>query len=197
MITTSGDEIAEKVGIWRLHGLDRDAWKRFHRKEALPSSCVYPGFKYNLSDLAASLGLWQLQRLPEMLARREQLAERYDGGVDPWENVSRQHRPATRDEGRHGLHLYSIVVDQDSVTVSRDHLLAALRAENIGAAIHYEPVHQHPHYVELLGASDDDLPQASRLGWSTLSLPLSPAMSDQDADEVLEACGRVLRYYRR
>jgi dTDP-4-amino-4,6-dideoxygalactose transaminase len=197
MITTSDDDIAEKVGIWRLHGLDRDAWKRFHRKEAVPSACVYPGFKYNLSDLAASLGIWQLRRLPEMLARREQLAARYDAPVDSWEDVSRHHRPATRSEGRHGLHLYSIVVDPASVTVSRDHLLAALRAENIGAAVQYEPIHRQPFYARLLDRPDEDLPSASHLGAWILNLPLFPEMTGNDADDTLEAVGKLLRYYRR
>ncbi len=197
MITTSDDELAEKVGVWRLHGLDRDAWKRFRRKEAVPSACVYPGFKYNLSDVAASLGLWQLRRLPEMLARREYIAERYDAEVDTWEGVSRQRRPATRDEGRHGLHLYSIVVDPESVTVPRDHLLAALRAENIGAAVHYEPIHRQPFYADLLDRPDEDLPAASHLGAWVLTLPLCPEMTGADADDTLEATEKVLRYYRR
>jgi len=197
MITTDDHEVAAKTATWRLHGLDRDAWKRFHVQESTPFRCVFPGFKYNLTDVAAALGLWQLARLPEMLADRERIASRYDAIVDGWEGVSRQPRYATRDEGRHGLHLYAIVVDPGCVTVSRDRLIAAVRDENVGAAVHYEPIHQQPYYADLLGIGDEDMPGATRVGSWVMSLPLSPGMSERDVDDVLVATEKVLAYYRR
>ena len=197
MITTSSDELAEKAAVWRLHGLDRDAWKRYDRKDVAPSRCVYPGFKYNLSDVAASLGLWQLARLPEMQSRREMIASRYDSEFDLVDGISRQPRPATRDDGRHGLHMYAIILDPGSTTVSRDHLLAALRQENVGAAVNYEPVHRHPYYAQALGISDEDMPNATDIGDRILCLPLSADIGDADADDVISATRKVLDYYRR
>lgn len=197
MITTDDPDIAAKAASWRLHGLDRDAWKRFHVQESAPFRCVFPGFKYNLTDVAAALGLWQLTRLPDMLADREVIASRYDAAIDGWEEVSRQPRYATREEGRHGLHLYAMVIDPERVTVPRDRLVAAMRAENIGVAVHYEPIHQQPYYSELLGVRDEDMAGATRIGSWVISLPLFPDMAAEDADDVLVACEKVLSHYRR
>jgi dTDP-4-amino-4,6-dideoxygalactose transaminase len=197
MLTTSDQELADKARVWRLHGLDRDAWRRFEGAELILSRCGYPGFKYNLTDVAAALGIGQLRRLPMMLERREVLASLYDDGLRTVEGVSTQTRPTSRDVGRHALHLYAVTVDIDAHAMSRDHLLAALRAENIGAALHYEPIHTQPYYARTLGASDQDLPVASRVGSSILSLPLFPDMEDGDVADTLEALGKVLAYYRR
>jgi dTDP-4-amino-4,6-dideoxygalactose transaminase len=132
-----------------------------------------------------------------MLARREALAAGYDAIVDGWDGVSRQPRPATRSDGRHALHLYAVVVDPQSVTVSRDHLVAAMRAENIGVAVHYEAVHRQPYYAGSLGARDEDLPGASHIGSWTISLPLSPDMTDGHVSDVLAATEKILGHYRR
>ncbi|MDP1794461.1 MAG: DegT/DnrJ/EryC1/StrS family aminotransferase, partial [Acidimicrobiales bacterium] len=195
MVTTPDAEAAANLAVWRLHGLDRDAWKRFHTREVMISSCVYPGFKYNLTDLAASLGLHQLARLPAMLDRREGLASRLDGLIDSLDGVTQQARVADRSEGRHALHLYAVIIDPAAFRVDRNHLIAALRAENIGGAIHYEPVHRQPYYAERLGLPDDALPNSSRIGSNIISIPAQDSMSDADFDDVLTATERVLRYY--
>jgi dTDP-4-amino-4,6-dideoxygalactose transaminase len=197
MVTTPESELAEKLSVWRLHGLDRDAWRRFQTKDVMLSWCVFPGFKYNLTDLAASLGLHQLRRLPEMLAVREKYAGLLDQAVDQWSGVRRQYRPAARQEARHGLHLYTLIVDPTAFFVDRNHLVAALREEGIGAAIHYEAVHRHPHYRELLALGDEDVPWAARIGETILSLPMNPSMCSSDLEDVIDACEKVFAYYRR
>lgn len=196
MVTTPDAQAAANLTVWRLHGLDRDAWKRFHSKEVMISSCVYPGFKYNLTDLAASMGLHQLDRLPTMLERREGLAARLDGLVDSLDGVTQQFRVADRIDGRHGLHLYAVVIDPDAFRVDRNHLIAALRAENIGGAIHYEPVHRQPYYAERLRITDDALANSSHIGSHIMSIPAQDSMTDTDFDDVLTATQRVFRYYR-
>ncbi|MGH9013427.1 MAG: DegT/DnrJ/EryC1/StrS family aminotransferase [Acidimicrobiia bacterium] len=197
MLTTPAEDLAARIVTWRLHGLDQDAWHRFQTTELLRSWCTYPGFKYNLTDLAASLGIHQLARLDTMLEQRESLATQLDPVVDSLPGASRQPRPTDRSEGRHGLHLYAITIDPSAFTVDRDHVVQALRAENIGAAIHYEPVHRHPYYEQLLGVGDADRPVASAVGSTILSLPLTPAMSPADLDDVANALERVLVHYRR
>lgn len=196
MIATPDADIAAKISSWRLHGLDRDAWKRFHTREVMLSSCVYPGFKYNLTDVAASLGLHQLRRLPEMLATRERHAERLDATLREIPGLTMQYRPNDRDEGRHGLHLYAAVMDPEAFRIERNELVAALRAENIGAAIHYEPIHRQPYYAQLLGLDDAALPHAARIGGSIISLPAQASMTDTDVDDVVTALTRVCDFYR-
>lgn len=196
MVTTPNEQAAADLAVWRLHGLDRDAWKRFHTREVMISSCVYPGFKYNLTDLAASLGLHQLERLPQMLQRREALAARLDSLIDSLGGVTQQSRVSDRQQGRHGLHLYAVTIDPAAFSVDRNHLIAALRAENIGAAIHYEPVHRQPYYAQRFGASDAAFPNSSAIGSTIMSIPAQDSMSDEDFDDVLTATERVLRYYR-
>jgi dTDP-4-amino-4,6-dideoxygalactose transaminase len=102
-----------------------------------------------------------------------------------------------RSEGRHALHLYVLIVDEEAFSVDRNRIVAALRAEGIGAAIHYEAIHRHPYYRDLLSITDKDLPAASKIGGTILSLPLTPAMSETDTRDVLEATEKVLNYYRR
>jgi len=160
------------------------------------SSCVYPGFKYNLTDLAASLGLHQLRRLPAMLELRERYASRLDEVIDGIDGVRAQYRPTDRSEGRHGLHLYAVAIDGDAFRVDRNGLIAALRAENIGAAIHYEPIHRQPYYAEFLGQGDADLPGASQVGSSIMSLPAQASMTDTDLEDVVSAVSRVFDFYR-
>lgn len=196
MITTPSAEAAGRLGTWRLHGLDRDAWERYRTRRLLPSSCTFPGFKYNMPDLAASLGLHQLRRLPSMLITRERYAGRLDALLDATAGVRRQPRPS-RERGRHALHLYALVIDPTAFTVGRDHIVGALRAENVGAAIHYEPVHRHAYYKDLLRMDDAQRPAASHIGSNILTLPLTPAMSEADLADVAEAVQKVLTYYRR
>jgi dTDP-4-amino-4,6-dideoxygalactose transaminase len=196
MVTTPNAEAARDLAVWRLHGLDRDAWKRFHTREVMISTCVYPGFKYNLTDLAASLGLHQLKRLPTMLERRERFAAQLDSLIDSLDGVTQQVRVGDRAEGRHGLHLYAVTIDPAAFRVDRNHLIAALRAENIGGAIHYEPVHRQPYYAERLGITDSALPHSSRIGSTVMSIPAQDSMTDADFEDVLFATDRVLRYYR-
>lgn len=197
MVTTPDADVAERVSEWRLHGLDRDAWKRFHAKELNLSWCTYPGFKYNLTDLAASMGIHQLQRLPAMLATREEYAALLDPVIDSYPEIRRQFRSSDIGESRHALHLYVIIIDPQAFTVERNHLVAALRAENVGAAIHYEPLQRHPFYRNLLSIEDDDVPDASEVGSNILSLPLTPSMTKEDLLDVIAALEKVLRFYRR
>lgn len=197
MVTTPDAAAAALVSEWRLHGLDQDAWKRFHAKELNLSWCTYPGFKYNLTDLAASMGIHQLRRLPAMLATREEYAALLDPVIDSYSGIRRQFRPSDIREGRHALHLYVMIVNPAAFKVDRNHLVAALRAENIGAAIHYEPIQRHPFYRDLLSIEDDEVPVASEVGSHILSLPLTPSMSQEDLQDVMAALEKVLRFYRR
>ncbi len=196
MVTTGNPEYETRLRVYHLHGLSRDAWKRYHTKEFSMSEVVVPGYKYNMTDLQASLGLHQLRKQERFIARREELARFYDHAFHDLNAVRTVDRP--RDgQTRHVLHLYVLLLDLDQLTVSRNRVLSALLAENIGVSMHFWPLHMHPYYRERYGYRPDDLPVARRVGESILSLPLTPQMTDQDAEDVVNAVYKVVKAYRR
>jgi dTDP-4-amino-4,6-dideoxygalactose transaminase len=196
-VTTSREEFVETLKVMRLHGLSADAWRRFASKRLILSEAISPGFKYNMTDIQASLGIHQLRRLPEFLNRREEIADYYDGAIsDSW-GVRRQYRPDPKLGTRHALHLYVLVLDLNAFSVSRNEVVEALLAENIGAAIHYRALHMQPFYERTYGYELEDFPIAGEIGESILTIPCSPGMSNDDADTVVRGLKKVLNYYRR
>jgi dTDP-4-amino-4,6-dideoxygalactose transaminase len=197
MVTLVDDEVAERIRMLRLHGLSTDAWRRYATKSFLPSELHALGFKYNLTDLQAALGIHQLAKLPGFQRRREQLAAHYDDRLSALPGVTLQPRQLPGHQVRHALHLYLLLLDPDAFEVGRDDVVAALRAENIGAAIHYRALHLEPYFVELFGHAPEAFPAAYDASRRVLTLPLSPGMSDDDAEDVIVAVERVLARYAR
>lgn len=195
MITTGDADLVERLAMLRLHGLSRDAWERFRSKRVLFSDAVALGFKYNLTDIQAALGLVQLGRLDGFLDARRELAQTYDAGLADLRGLRAQPRP-WNDDLRHAHHLYIVEVDPDEFGLDRDSLLGALRAENIGAGVHYRAVHRHPFYAELLRVDPASLPVADALSDRLLSLPLSPAMTEEDVETVCHALERIQRHVK-
>lgn len=197
MVTTDSAAQADCLRAWRLHGLSADAWKRYTSKELILSDVVYPGFKYNMTDLQASLGLWQLRKLERFLAVREEYAALYDRAFAEMEEVALQTRPPSGSGSRHALHLYVLLLDLERLTCSRDEFVSALRRENIGAGIHYTALHLHPYYMKRFKHSRGDFPNAELASDRILSLPLSPAMTPEDVGCVVEVVRRTLRRFRK
>ncbi len=196
MVTTCDSEYETKLRVYHLHGLSRDAWKRYHTKEFSMSEVVVPGYKYNMTDIQASLGLHQLRKQEQFIARRQELASFYDRAFCDLDVVRTIARPQDG-QNRHVLHLYVLLLDLDQLSVTRNRVLSALLAENIGASMHFWPLHMHPYYCEKYGYRPDDLPVARRIGESVLSLPLTPQMTEQDAEDVVAAVFKVTKAYRR
>ena len=194
MVTTSDAQLAEQLQIYRLHGLSAHAWQRYMTKEILLSDAVAPGYKYNLPDILAAIGIHQLRKLEGFLSRREAIARQYDAAFSRLRGVGLQPRPHDT-SNRHALHLYVLCLDLAQFRVGRNEILAALRAENVGAALHYRALHTHPYYRQTFGYRYEDFPHAARIGDSILSLPLTPCMSDQDAQDVIAAVDKVLGAY--
>jgi dTDP-4-amino-4,6-dideoxygalactose transaminase len=194
MVTTTDAGLAEEMRRIRLHGLSADAWRRFGPGAAVLQEVVRLGFKYNMTDVAAALGLGQLARLESFLATREHLAARYDHELAGLP-LDRPQRPGPDGEDRHALHLYVIVLRPDELSADRDRIVDALRAENIGASVHYPPIHQHTYYRQTLGYTPADLPVASSVGDRIISLPLSAAMTAEDVIDVATALRRVLEHF--
>jgi dTDP-4-amino-4,6-dideoxygalactose transaminase len=196
MVVSENKSEAERLAIYRLHGLSRDAWKRYQSHRLVLSDAVYPGYKYNMTDLQASLGLHQLQKQEKFLTIRERYAQMYDTAFADLPGVRRQPRP-TDGVNRHALHLYVLILDPNQYRVDRDQIVAALLAENIGAAIHYRALHTHPYYRDQFGFEADDFPQAAAVGSNIFTLPLTPGMTEENVREVIEAVHKVFNVYRR
>ena len=179
MVITRHRQLFERVKVLSLHGMTADAWTRFVGGPT-GYEVIAAGFKYNMTDLAAALGLPQLATIEQRWRRREQIGSRYTERLRDFHCWCRRRPPPGR-----GM---PITVHSTScvgrVGVDRQAIIAALDAENIGVGIHYVPVHQHPYYRQQFGFVDSDFPNASFVGERTISLPLSPAMSIQDVDDV-------------
>jgi perosamine synthetase len=191
MVVTSRDELVERMRRFRNHGIDRDHLRRA-KEGAWAYDVVDLGMNYRLSDLQCGLGISQLQRLDAWLARRREIAARYDTAFDG--SVPAQPL-AVRPGVGHAYHLYVLRLDTERLSVGRDRVFDALRAEGIGVNVHYAPVHLHPLYRERLGTEPGMCPVAEDAGSRILSLPMFPAMTDDDVDDVIEACRKVLGAY--
>jgi dTDP-4-amino-4,6-dideoxygalactose transaminase len=183
MLTADPDAI-ETARRWSLHGMSRDAWKRYGVGGSWRYSVTEPGFKYNMSDIQAALGLVQLRRSGEFLARRRAIAQTYDlhfGKVDELRPVSR-----FADDG-HAWHLYMLRVVPDRSPVSRDELIAALAARGIATSVHFIPIHRLEYYRERYGHRPGDFPVANKAFEELVSLPIYPSMTDEDVNDVVDA----------
>jgi dTDP-4-amino-4,6-dideoxygalactose transaminase len=190
MVTTGNASAAEEMRVASLHGLDRDAWSRYAPGGRTDYQVRMAGFKYNMMDVQAAIGLHQLARLRAMHARRTAMAARYDAALA----LLPVHRPApTTPPVVHAHHLYPILVDERTAGVSRNELQHRLRARGVTTSVHFPALHLQPFYREKYGFREGMFPVAERVASETLSLPLSPALRDCDIDRVIEALYECLR----
>jgi dTDP-4-amino-4,6-dideoxygalactose transaminase len=188
MLLTNDDTLAERARVVSLHGMDRDAWKRYTAAGTWRYDVREPGFKYNLADPLASLALAQLERLDNMQQRRDAIASRYASRIPELRGLSLQAAP--RNEGdRHSWCMFVILVDERQAGTERDALIESLREANIGTSVHYIPTHLFTGYSSLERGT---LTQTESVWQQLVSLPLYPAMSDEDVDDVLEALERIV-----
>ncbi|MBM3287612.1 MAG: DegT/DnrJ/EryC1/StrS family aminotransferase [Candidatus Eisenbacteria bacterium] len=194
MVTTDDDEIASWVKIAGLHGMSKDAWKRFGDEGYKHYAVHFPGFKYNMTDIQAAIGLHQLARVEAGWIRRQEIWNRYQAGLTGLPAFL----PPPPDAGdRHAYHLFTLLVDLENLTASRDRILGALQAENIGVGVHYSAIHLHPYYRDAYGFARGDYPSAEFVSDRTLSIPFSTKLTDGDVDDVIGAVRKVLTAYAR
>lgn len=184
MVVTRKPELAERMRIMRLHGINRDAFDRFVSKTpAWHYEIVAPGFKYNLTDISAAMGIHQLARLPKFWQRRQYLAERYFSALEGLPYIL----PATAPtDGQHSWHLFVLRMSDDA-RCTRDHVISYLSEQGIGTSVHYLPLHRQPYWRDRYSLSADMFPQADMAYQKMLSIPLYTAMTDQDQDRVIQA----------
>ena len=188
MVTTNDAALAEKIRILGLHGLSADAWNRFSDAGYKHYDVVWPGFKYNLTDIAASLGLSQLPKLGGWLKRREELWHRYD---QAFAGLPLTTPAAPAPDTLHARHLYTILLDAKA-PLSRDAFMAEMHRRQIGTGVHYRALHVHPYYRDRWNFRPEQFPSALAIGQSTVSLPLMPTLTDEDAGRVIEAVRALL-----
>ena len=193
MVTTALSDQADWMRVAALHGMSKDAWSRYSRSGGRLYDVVMAGFKYNMMDVQAALGLQQLRRLPAMQLRRRAIWTRYEEGLRDLGLI----RPAPEAPGtRHSLHLYTVLVEPDRAGLNRDELRQALRDRGIGTSVHFTALHLFPFYADRLGLREGQFPNAEYVSEHTMSLPLSAAMTDEEVEQVLAALREVCRKSR-
>ena len=184
MLLTDDAEFAARLKRLALHGMSADAWARFSDAGYKHYQVVEPGYKFNMTDMQAAMGLVQLEKIDAMLTRREELWKLYDERLADLPLVL----PARAEAGsRHARHLYTVLVDSKRTKVSRDEVLTGLQQRNIGSGVHYVGQHLQPYYRDKYGFRAEDFPHATRHSLGTLSLPLSARLSASDVEDVVAA----------
>jgi perosamine synthetase len=196
MLRTDDEARAERCRMMSLHGISRDAWNRYGANGSWAYEVVAPGFKYNLTDIAAALGLVQLGRSEEMTRRREEIASRYDEALG--HDGALVELPARGGTGtRHAWHLYMLRLHLDRWTIDRRDFIEELKKRNIGASVHFIPLHMQPYYRDLYRFAPDAFPIARAEFLREVSLPIYSKMTDDDVDSVIDAIRNVAREHAR
>lgn len=191
MVLARSEEHAARIKTLSLHGLSKDAWKRYSDDGYKHYYVGEVGFKYNMMDLQAAIGLHQLARIEAGLERREQIWKHYDNAFQnaPVETpLAIDHDP----DSRHALHLYTILIDSDQAGIKRDQFIDRMTAENIGVGVQYLSLPEHPYYRETFNWKPEDYPNATAIGRQTVSLPLGANLTDDDIADVVQAAKRAL-----
>lgn len=193
MVTTSDGDLADHMRRLSLHGISRDAWKRYTAEGSWYYEIIEPGYKYNLTDIAAALGRVQLARVPEMSERRRAIAARYDEVFSAVEGLE---VPGDQGLGVHARHLYPLRVT-GPLDIERGRVIDELRERGIGTSVHFIPLHLHPLYRERFGYAQGDFPVAEGLYDVTVSLPIYPDLSDDEVERVCAAVVEVVTGHAR
>jgi dTDP-4-amino-4,6-dideoxygalactose transaminase len=190
---TGPQDLIDSARIWSLHGMSRDAFKRYTAEGSWRYDVVLPGFKYNMPDIQAAIGLHQLKRIDAMQARRRSIVTQYDEALGLLPELE---TPVTRPEVQSANHIYLLRLRLDRLSIGRDGFIEQLRQLNIGASVHFIPIHEHSYFRKRYGLAADQFPVAQGEFERMLSLPLSPAHSDQDVADVIEAVTEVVERNR-
>jgi len=191
MVTTENEEWARFIRINSLHGMNKDAWQR---KGSWFYEIVSPGYKYNMTDIQASIGIHQLEKLERFIKLRRKYASIYTEGLKDAEEIE---TPPLCEYGRITYHLYIIKLVLERLKITRDEFIDSMRAENISTNVHYIPIHLHPYYRKRFGYKRGDYPLAEETYDRAVSLPIYPKLKENDVEDVIGAIRKIIKYYRR
>ena len=188
MITTTNEEWAKKIKIHSLHGMTSDAQMRYANKSYKHYQVIAPGFKYNMMDIQASLGIHQLKRLDKNFDRRKEIWNIYNKAFENLPVTT----PSEEKDTVHGRHLYTLLLDLDNLKISRDEFLGEIVRENIGVGVHFISLHLQPYFKETFGLKKDDFPNSAFISERTVSIPFSAKLTEKDVQDVINAITKVL-----
>lgn len=191
---TGTPEFLARARVFCLHGMSRDAWNRYAKGGSWFYEVLQPGFKYNMPDIQAAIGLCQLKKLGLFDERRREIVARYNAAFSTTEALE---IPVERSEVEHAWHLYVLRLQPELLTIGRDQFIDELTKRNIGTSVHFIPLHLHPFYRDTYGYQPQDFPVAYSNYTRMLSLPLYPAMTNGDVDDVISAVLDIARVHRR
>jgi len=186
MACTENDDYADRMRIMSLHGISRDAWKRYTAEGSWYYEIVAPGFKYNLTDIAAAIGIHQLRKADRFHRRRTELAELYQELLN---EVDELILPQAQPNRIHSWHLFAIRLQLERLNLDRAQFITELQQRGIGTSVHWLPLHMHPYYRDTYGYAPQDLPVACALYPEIITLPIYPDMTD---DEVKQVCRSIM-----
>jgi dTDP-4-amino-4,6-dideoxygalactose transaminase len=194
MICTDNDALAERCRMMALHGMSKDAWSRYTAKGSWYYEIIAPGYKYNMTDIAAAMGLAQLRKAGHMWQRRQEIAMRYNDAFGPLPELQ---IPVNRADCQHAWHLYILRLNLDRLRINRAQFIEELKQLNIGTSVHFIPLHFHPYYRETYGYDPTDFPVAFKEFQRVISLPIYSKMSGEDVEDVVDSVSRVVNRWRK
>ena len=194
MITTSDSDLAERMRIMSLHGISKDAWKRYTAEGSWYYEILSPGYKYNLTDPASALGLEQLKRCDEFLGKRSLYARLYTQAFMDMPELECPQDPA---DGQHAWHLYILKLNLDRLAIGRNAFIEELKLRGIGTSVHFIPLHMHPYYRDAYGYTPESFPVAAGVFQRIVTLPNYTKMSAEDVERVIVCVRDVVRKNRR
>lgn len=194
IVTSHDEEMIARIGRLSMHGMSSDAWKRYSERGPWYYEILEPGYKYNMNDLQASLGICQMERVDEFRESRKRIADIFASGLG---EIPALTIPEGCVDRQHAWHLYPIQIDLETITISRDALIRALLDEGIGVSVHFIPIHYHPFYRDHFGYPTGTFPVTESYFEKAVSLPIYPDMTDRDAQDVVDAVVKLLSYYGR
>jgi dTDP-4-amino-4,6-dideoxygalactose transaminase len=189
MITTNREVWADKIKMYGLHGLSKDAWRRYSDEGFVHYQVIFPGFKYNMMDIQASLGIHQMKRIDKYLKRRKEIWEKYNSAFS---NLPVSCPAQPEKNTVHARHLYTLLIDIDKIKKTRDNVQQELHELNIGTGIHFISLHLHDYYRKAYGFKPDDFLNAKYISDRTISLPLSAKLTDEDVNDVIETVRKIV-----
>lgn len=194
MVTTSNKKAAEVIEALALHGLSKHAWKRYFAEASWRYDALFAGYKHNMTDIQASLGIHQLKKLEGFLKRRAVIANTYNKAFRKLPGLI---IPVKKPYVKHPWHLYPLRLEPGKLSIRRDKFLEALAKEGIGRSVHFLPVHLFTYYRKVFGWKEGTFPISEHVGNTIFSLPLYPAMSSRDIQDVIGAVTKIVRYYQK
>ncbi|MFH0939736.1 MAG: DegT/DnrJ/EryC1/StrS family aminotransferase [Planctomycetota bacterium] len=194
MITTNDDALADRCRIMSLHGISHDAWNRYTEHGSWFYEIIAPGYKYNMTDIAAAMGLAQLSKFDRMWQRRRIIASRYS---EAFSDVPELQIPPDKSDGQHAQHLYLLRLNLPKLSIHRAQFIEHLKTRNIGASVHFIPLHIHPYYRKTFDYKDQDFPIALREYERVISLPIYSKMLDGDIQDVIDGVLDIVQANRR